>query len=273
MRNRGMRTPRGRSASIAAAVAALGTAGLAAGMVVTSAASAATAGGTANGTPACGASCFTAYSRLLGASTVLNAYVPGNTGAGGKTGQPVNLKYASNSSPNQDWTDYAPVNGIPQTVADFCDAWPAAQSFNPTSYVCQNYGSDNVAEFSWSPYGNESGLCAGVPSARNGEKVTLQPCGQTDGTLWISDTANCTPRPVLGDRFNGALTSYVPLINGSDNSFSHPLVLTVDAGPARPGNQLKLGRENTLTGGAIRDSQLFAITGSITNGCTYVPPT
>ncbi len=276
MRNRGMRAVRALAGHGARITATAGAAVLAAGLLGAGAASAATAagsGGRLNATPGCGVSCFTIYSRLLGPKTVMNAYVPGDNGTGGQTGQDVTLKYASNSHPNQDFTDYDETNGIPLTVNDFCQLPPSSpQSFNPESYVCQNYRGDDVLEFGWSPYGNESGLCAGVPSARDGENVTLRPCGETDGTLWIIDSANCSPHLVLGDRFDAPLTTYAPLINGSDPNFSHPLIMTVDAGSARPDNQLKLERENALNGGVIPDSQMFAITGSLTNACAPTPP-
>src|SRR5580704_15857955 len=82
---------------------------LAAGIAVTSvigfsAASMASASVAAkpNATPACGFFCFNLYSRVLGDGTIQNAYVPGDTGVGGRVGQKVNMKYASNSHPNED---------------------------------------------------------------------------------------------------------------------------------------------------------------------------
>jgi hypothetical protein len=278
MRDRGMRAVRALAGHGRRITTTAGAAVLAAGLLGAGAANAATAAGPGsrvNGTPACGANCFTLYSRLLGSGTVMNAYVPGDTGTGGQVGQDVTLKYASNSHPNQDFTDFDETDGIPLTVKDFCQLPPSSpQSFNPESYVCRNYRGDDVLEFDWSPYGNETGLCAGVPSARNGENVTLRPCGETDGTLWIIDSANCSPHVVVDGRYNAPLVTYAPLINGSDPSFSHPLVLTVDAGSAQPGNQLKLDRENVLKGGTIRDSQMFALTGSLHDTCTPVilPP-
>jgi hypothetical protein len=232
--------------------------GLAAGVAVTTAigmtgaatASAAVHHAKPNATAACGDNCFNVFSALLGEDTIMNAYVPGNTGTGGKVGQKVNMKFASNTRPNEDFTDYAIENGTLESVADFCDAWPAPQSFNPTSYVCQNYYAFPVFEASWSPFGNESGLCAGVARGDvNNENVTLQYCGASDNTLWIIDIANC---PISGPNYG-----YCPAINGGDTNFSHPLVLTVNAGSSHPDNQLLVQRENLLTGGAPRDNQLF----------------
>jgi hypothetical protein len=237
-----MRNRFGRALCGLAAAAAVTTA---IGMTGAGAASAAVQHLKPNATAACGDSCINVYSALLGEDTIMNAYVPGNTGTGGKVGQDVNMKFASNTRPNEDFTDYAIDNGTLETVADFCDAWPAPQSFNPTSYVCQNYYDFPVFEASWSPFGNESGLCAGVAKGDvDNENVTLQDCGASDNTLWILDLDN-------------AVDDYAPAINGSDTNFSHPLVLTVNAGSSRPDNQLLVQRENLLTGGTPRDNQLF----------------
>jgi hypothetical protein len=201
-----------------------------------------------NVTPACGYTCFALSSEVLGTGTVQNAYIFGDTGVGGKVGKQLNLKFASNSHPNEDFSA-----GDIGTVGDFCSAWPAPQSFNPTSYVCIHYKFFQVYESNWSPFGNQSGLCAGVASAVNGENVTLRNCGASDNTLWIADRANGTGGDcrVTGD--------YCPWINGADTNFSHPLVLTVDVGTVHPANQLKVERLNLLTGGVGRDNQEFTI--------------
>jgi hypothetical protein len=242
MRNRFGRTLRGL-----AAAAAVGTAIGPAGAV---AASAATQYLKPGATQACGHNCHDLSSLLLGPGTIMNADVPGDTGTGGKAGQQVTLKFASNSRPNEDFTDYAFEAGRPEIVASFCAAWPAPQSFNPLSYVCQNYFESPVYEFNWSPFGNESGLCAGLARPGvGGQNVTLQDCGDSDATLWIPDLANC----------GGPGDNYCPPINGGDTNFSHPLVLTVNAGSSDPANQLVVQRENLLDDGTVADSQYFEL--------------
>src|SRR5262245_50696938 len=82
---------------------------LAAGVAVTSmvglsAASAASASVRPAATPACGFNCFNLFSLVLGPRTIQNAYVPGDTGTGGKVGQKVNMNFASNTHPNEDFT-------------------------------------------------------------------------------------------------------------------------------------------------------------------------
>ena len=188
-----------------------------------------------NATPACGPQCIDIFSRVLGHHTILNAYVPGDTGVGGRAGQKLNLKFASNSHPNEDFTLAA--DG---TVSQFCGTELA-----PTSVACIHYGSSEVLELNWTPYGNETDLCAGTSGTIfSGENVTLQRCGVYEGTLFIVDSDNTQH-------------GYSPLIDGASASFSHPEVVTVDPGTVHPTNQIKVETENTLTGGVIPDTQLF----------------
>ena len=82
-------------------------------------------------TPACGDNCFALSSLVLGPDVIQNAYIKGDLGTGGRVGQNVNLKTASNSHPNEDFSG-ANVGDL----ADFCGGTiPAA------SYVCVNYPS------------------------------------------------------------------------------------------------------------------------------------
>jgi hypothetical protein len=227
---------------------------LAAGVAVTSviglsAASMANASTAAKpaATPACGFNCFNLSSLTLGRRTIQNAYVPGDTGGGGKIGQKVNLNFASNSHPNEDFTG-AEVG----TLLNFCPNF-GGTGLSATSYVCINYPSSYpVFESNWSPFGNESGLCAGaqLPVA-SGESVTLQNCGTTASTIWVGDLANSTVR---GGRV------YTPWVNGASTSFSHGLTLTVDPGTTKPINQLKIQSLNKLTGGVAPDTQEFTLT-------------
>ena len=259
MRNRFGRALCGLAASVAVTTAI--------GLMGAGVASAATHHAKPNATTACGSLCYDISSEVLGPDVILNAYVKGDTGAGGTVGTKVTEKFASNSHPNQDWTNFAINNGTQETVANFCSAWPAPQSFNPLSYVCQNYFADFVAEWSWSPFGNESGLCAGVAHAGvNNENVTLQNCGFSDNTLWIFDAANGTDlsasRPAV--RPDGVSPSsclsflvYCPWVNGGDTNFSHPLVMTVNPGSSHPDNQVIVTRENLINGPVARDNELF----------------
>jgi hypothetical protein len=195
-----------------------------------------------NATPACGAQCFDLSSLVLGADAIQNAYVPGDRGVSGRAGRPVNLKHASNARPNEDFAG-AQVG----TLGSFCGNLLSAQS-----YACVNYPAGYpVFESDWSPFGNQSGLCAGVARRGfDGERVTLQHCGATARTLWVGD---------LGHAVTASGHLYTPWVNGSDPNFSHPLVLTVNTGSFLPENQLKLKRLNLLTASTVADSQEFTL--------------
>ena len=213
-----------------------------------SVAQASTHSGRPDATPACGDNCFELSSLVLGPHDVQNVYNNGPNGTGGKVGQDVMLKYASNTRPNEDFTG-AQVG----TLADFCPNL-GGSGLSPTSYVCINYKGDPtyaVYESDWSPFGNESGLCVGIANpGYNGENVTMQDCGVSPATLWVGDLKNSIFH-------HGHL--YTPWVNGADPNFSHPLVLTVDPGTSRPDNQLKVERLNLLTGGVAPDVQEFTI--------------
>jgi len=228
---------------------------LAAGVAVTSViglsaasmASASTAVNKPHATPACGFNCFNLSSLTLGRGTIQNAYIAGDTGTGGKVGQRLNLNFASNSHPNEDFTG-AQVG----TLANFCPNFGGV-GLSATAYVCINYPSAYpVFESNWSPFGNQSGLCAGAfTPVFSGENVTLQNCGNSPSTLWVGDLAHATHHFGF---------TYFPWVNGASTTFSHPLTLQVDPGTTKPINQLKLASLNTLTGGVSPDSQEFTFT-------------
>ena len=86
---------------------------------------------------------------------------------------------------------------------------------------CTGSVDDPAIELEYAPFGADSGLCVGVAAnATHNEGVTLQPCGVTARTTWIIDTNDSPVTLAHG---------YVPLINGSGSSFSHPFVMTYPA--------------------------------------------
>ena len=202
-------------------------------------------------TTACASNCLDYSSLLLGTGTIINAYV--NDAAGpGKVGDAVNMERASNSHQNMDFTDYVPAG----PVSSYCGSLSDGYLFARSSFICHNYGADIVTELNYSPYGNETGLCLGVATAgMANENLSLQNCGSSARTLFISDANHAVTR-------SGHL--YEPLINGADTSFGDPLVITVNEGSMRPMNQLQLQREHLLTGGVAEDAQLFTVrTGAV----------
>ncbi len=193
-------------------------------------------------TPACSTNCFNLSNLAFGPNYIQSANVPGDYGAGGKTGDTIGLSYATDSSPNEDFT-----GGYVGSVAQLC----SEDQLSP--YICNTYGRYSpyhglwpVYESNWSPYGNETDFCAGVAkAATEGEDVTLQPCGVSGATFWVADQAN-------------AHIGYTPWLNGADNTFTHPLVLT--AVPYGNGQILRLERLNLLTGGFVQNEQMWTMT-------------
>jgi hypothetical protein len=226
-----------------------GAAALAAVALSVAGTTAASASVRPNATPACSSNCFDLSSLLLGRGTLQNAYVPGDTGVGAKIGQKVNMHVASNSQINEDFTG-AQVG----TLGDFCStALKPGNLLAQDAYVCVNYPFwYPVFESDVSPFGNETGLCAGATLPETtGENVTLQTCGISGSTLWVGDLKNETTS-------HGHV--YFPWVSGGSTSFSHPLTLQVDPGTKSPGNQLKLAPLNTLTGSVSPDAQEFTFT-------------
>jgi hypothetical protein len=164
-------------------------------------------------TPSCGYSCIEVFSHNFGTHAhpnfTLDTYRQGE-----KVGQPQILFRVSNSDPALDYT--VSYQGL---VSDFFAAGLVSAAVNlHYGGGAVGFPDDFAYEVQYSPYGVDSGLCAGVgTTAVAGTKVALEPCGVSSKTVWIVDSADST--------FSG----YVPLINGSDTNFSHPFVLTYGA--------------------------------------------
>jgi len=169
-------------------------------------------------TPSCGFSCIEVFSHDFGTHHQPN-FVLDTLRQGEKVGQPQILFRTSNSDPAEDYT--ISYQGL---VSDFFTAGLVSAAVDlhygglGTLPGGGSFPDDYAYEIQYSPYGVDSGLCAGVgATAVAGTKVTLQPCGVSSKTVWIVDSADST--------FSG----YVPLINGSDTNFSQPFVLTYPA--------------------------------------------
>jgi hypothetical protein len=193
-------------------------------------------------TPACANNCFNLSSLTYGYDEIQSAVIKHDNGTGGKVGTAMALTRATDSSPNQDFT-----GGFVGTVAQLC----GESQLSP--YICNNYGPTSeiegdfpVFEGDWSPFGNQSGLCVGAAKpVVPGENVTLQRCGQSDATFWVAD-------------LNNSHIGYTPWLNGADNSFTHPLVLTVVR--CKSGKRLRLHSLNLLTGNYVPNEQMWTMT-------------
>ncbi|MGH3220654.1 MAG: hypothetical protein ACRDPY_18475 [Streptosporangiaceae bacterium] len=184
------------------------------------AAGALSAGTASAATPSCGGSCIDIFSHQFGTHHTPN-YAVDVLRQGEKVGQPIILFRTANFDPALDWTV-----SFQGTVADFyaADLVGAALALHygctaPTPFPDCDAGVNLPAfEIEYAPYGVDSGLCMGVAStAVEEEGVSLQPCGVSGKTVWITDTI---------DSPSTLFSGYVPLINGSDTNFSQPFVLT-----------------------------------------------
>jgi hypothetical protein len=172
-------------------------------------------------TPSCGTTCIDTFSRAFGTHRT-PGFVMDVFQQATRVGQPVILYRTSLTDPAEDFS-----LSFQGQVSDFYAAGLVSSAVN-LHYGCNWNANTNMCgntafndEFAWeveySPYGVDSGLCVGVAStAVQDEHVTLQPCGVSGKTVWISDTADST----------GFFSDYTPAINGSDTNFSHPFVMT-----------------------------------------------
>jgi hypothetical protein len=185
------------------------------------------AGAARAATPSCGPTCIDIFSKQFGTyhhpGFIMDVFRQGE-----KVGQPLILFRQSNSDPAEDFTI-----SFEGQVSDFFQAGMLSSAFNLhygcgwsiSEAKCTNAFPDEYAfEIEYAPYGVESGLCAGIPgrTVASGQKVSLQPCGVTAGTIWAADTLDsCLTNPLY--------SLEVQAINGLDVNFSHPLVLTYPA--------------------------------------------
>jgi hypothetical protein len=223
----------------------------------------ATAGAANAATPSCGPDCVSIFSHNFGTFTdpgfTLDVYKRLD-----QIGAPVILFRASNSDPALDWTiaEQGTVNdffqaGLVSAAVNLHYGGGGCLVYDSKTQTCKTrYPNFEAYELAYSPYGADSGYCAGLATtAQSGEKVSLQPCGVSAKTVWVADYAD------------SPATISVPLISGSDNNFSHPEVLTYPSGASptdHPRPQLyvsPLTGFSTGTGpeiGTVDDNQLWA---------------
>lgn len=148
-------------------------------------------------TASCGASCIDLSSGSYGPGFVLDVQDQSEA-----VGQPIIMAQASNSNPGEDFK--ISFQGL---VQDLFAAGLVSAAVN------LHYSTLPAYEFEYSPFGVDSGLCMGVSATpSSGTGITLQPCGVSAKTVWI------TQGPIdSSDSF---------LINGADTNFSYPFVLT-----------------------------------------------
>jgi hypothetical protein len=214
----------------------------------------ATAGAANAASPSCGGGCIDVFSHQFGTFAnpqfVMDSYKQGDA-----AGTPVILFRTSNADPAEDFT--VDDEGLLSEfyAANLVSSGVALQYGCTTAVFgsCAGTGRGDywAYEFMYSPYGVQTGLCTGVAAtAVNGEHVTLQPCGVSGKTVWITDSKT------------HKLTAYAePLINGSDTNFSDPYGLTYPASSYptdEPRPNLYTSNVLGFSTGAINTNQLWS---------------
>jgi len=160
-------------------------------------------------TPECDPGCISIsiFSRELGSYGQANA-AEAVLGGVAEVGQPVILAPASTSDPSQHFLPRAPGGG---RVSDFFAAGMVSVELN------SRYGHLMAAQIEYAPFGDASGLCAGLArTAFQGQGLTLQPCTVPARTVWIADAGILPTPPPAG---------YFPIVNGSTRDFSRPFAM------------------------------------------------
>ena len=230
-------------------------------------------GGT--GTPSTG--CAQIFTQKFGPSFLMDVY---QTKA--KAGQPVILFQRSNTDQAEDFA----VENF-GSVSDFYHHYKLV-----SASFAHTYGTDTAYEIQYEPYGVNSNFCVSTwpgQAPQAGYKAQLEWCGAYSNSLWAADTTGATGPGIFDPGTTGAGTatdnrstggafspsgSDVALVNGADNSFSNPLVLSYLAGHPTdmPRVQLNVEPENTssqktngVTGSTVNDGQEWgSIAGLVT---------
>jgi hypothetical protein len=197
-------------------------------------------------TPSCGHRCVNIFSKKFSdVLTTKPGFVLDVLRQGAKVGQPVIMFQSSNSDPAEDFTV-----SLQGTVNEFATA-----GLLPTGALTLHYGDDIAWEVEYSPNGVDSGLCVGVSGTPiNNTPVSLQPCGVSAKTVWVTDVQNI--------QRGGLFTfPFVPLINGAGTNFSHPFVLTYpqNGNPNdKPRPQLVTQTLHQFSRGQVYDNQQWS---------------
>ena len=205
------------------------------------------ASGPANAaTPSCGHRCVNLFSKKFSdVLTTKPGFVLDVLRQGAKVGQPIIMFQSSNSDPAEDFTV-----SLQGTVSQFVTAGLASPA------LALHYGGDAALEIEYSPNGVDSGLCVGIAALTpgNNTKVSLEPCGVSARTVWVTDVQNI--------QRGGVFTfPFVPLINGADTNFSHPYVLTYpqNGNPNdKPRPQLVTQTLHQFSRGQVYDNQQWS---------------
>jgi hypothetical protein len=237
-------------------------------------------------TPACGNGCLDFFSYTFGDYAQPN-FLLDVLHQGEKAGQPIILFRTSNTDAAEDFTvaDEGLVSdfnaaGLVSKALDLHYGGAGCEDYDTVTATCVTfYPDDEAYEIEYSPFGVDSGLCMGTAAtAVNGTEVSLQPCGATAKTTWITDAADAIglPIPTPSDTdTDGAITHgrtavkpaeeetpFFPLINGSGINFSHPAVLSYpqNSFPTdTPRPQLRTQTLQIDSSGVVNTNQMWGV--------------
>jgi hypothetical protein len=234
-----------------------------------------TAGSASAATPSCGPTCINLYNQQFGKAFYQDVFRQSI-----KLNQPIILFRSADSDPALDFTSNLLADvSTPSCLFGLKKGEPAGTPASPATCkfgfvipftpltvaqlcalggglgagTCARYASDYVWETQYSPYGVNSGLCVGVATATSGAPVSLQPCGVSAKTWWISDNAHV---------YFHKGHYYTPWVNAASTNFTQPLVLTYPANgyptdKPRPG--LFVSTQTTFSSGAPAQNQMWGL--------------
>jgi hypothetical protein len=192
-------------------------------------------------------------------------YFQSNESGSMTPGAPISLSWANSNNPGEDWRVT-----LQSTVHDLYHlGWVS-------SAIELHYRTHFAFEVMWTPYGVETNLCRGLArNAREGEEVTLQPCGDFPRTLWIVGE-NYTPAEHAAHAAKADIGPFYAgneLITAASVNPSVPYILTAGGSTfgGDPFAPLQVD-EQTADDGVLNPSQAWC-TASVKYPYTSPPPT
>jgi hypothetical protein len=178
-------------------------------------------------------------------------------------GNRINLGYANDNNPGEDWT--VDVQGSVKKLYHLGFVSAA---------VYLHYKNSYAAEVMYTPFGELTNMCRGLwKNAFEGELVTLQPCGSFPRTLWIIGS-NEYPAPASKTaKANASYYGGNELISASGTNPSVPYVLTAGGGVwgMDPTATLQVDQP-TADDGYVNQGQLWCTATVSYTGTTGPPP-
>jgi hypothetical protein len=179
-------------------------------------------------------------------------------------GNPINLGYANDNNPGEDWT--VDEQGSVRSLYHLGELDAA---------MMVHYRHNFAAEIMYTPWGVLTDMCRGLArDAYEGERVTLQPCGSFPRTLWIIGS-NKWPagKHGLSNMCKGECYGGNELVSASGTNPSVPYILTAGGGVwgGDPTATLQVDMQ-TADDGIVNPGQLWCTVTVDYGGGTAGPP-